>query len=140
MTDHALVLYKHNRKDILGQNCSTTMPEVFAVKHDNILIDFLKKKRRTFNTDQRMLFGRDSNGYMFPIQLQLQKASFSANDEFIFIAMVKHHKLRAAPLFAVIDNEGYIREYTASFENYFFGRQNKNKLKSIQEIIPNYFD
>jgi hypothetical protein len=116
------------------------MPVVFADKHDNILIDFLKKKRKTFNTDQRLLFGRDSNGYIFTIQLQLQKASFSANDEFIFIGMVKHNKLRAAPLFAVVDNEGYIREYTASFQNIFFKNYKKGKLKSIQEIIPNYFD
>lgn len=56
------------------------MPEIFAVKHDNILVDFLKKKRRTFNTDQRLLLGRDSNGLIFPVQLQLQKASYSAND------------------------------------------------------------
>lgn len=65
------------------------MPSVIADMHDAILTDFLKKKRRKFNTDQRLLFGRDGNGYLFPVQLQLQKASFSSNDEYIFIASVR---------------------------------------------------
>jgi len=56
------------------------MPGVFADMHDEILTNFLKTKRQNFNTDQRVLFGKDGNGYLFPLMLQLQKASFSAND------------------------------------------------------------
>jgi len=56
------------------------MPSIFADIHDNILTNFLKTKRKKFNTDLRSLFGKDGNGYLFPVQLQLQKASFSAND------------------------------------------------------------
>jgi PAS domain S-box-containing protein len=109
MSDLALNLFKYNRKDIIGRNVSNVMPIVFANNHDNILIDFLKKKRRTFNTDLRLLLGRDSNGFIFPVHLQLQKASYSANDEFIFIAMVRADKLRSAPLYCLLDHEGYIR-------------------------------
>jgi hypothetical protein len=48
----------------------------------------IRKKRKKYNTDQRLLFGENGNGFIFPVMLQLQQASFSANDEFILIASV----------------------------------------------------
>jgi len=73
-------LFKYEKEDILGKNVSNIMPKIIGQKHDDILINFLKKKRKTFNTDQRLLFGLDSNDLLFPLQLQLQKASYSIND------------------------------------------------------------
>jgi len=64
----------------LSLRVNAIMPGVFADMHDEILTNFLKTKRQNFNTDQRVLFGKDGNGYLFPLMLQLQKASFSAND------------------------------------------------------------
>lgn len=116
------------------------MPSVIADIHDQILIDFMKKKRKKYNTDQRLLFGKDGNGYLFPLLLQLQRASFSSNDEYIFIASVAPSKVRSAPVFCIVDHEGNITDYTASFRNIFFSNNKKTYNKNIQEIIPGYFD
>jgi hypothetical protein len=101
------------------------MPRLFAVLHDKILTDFLLTKKRKFNTDQRLLFGKDGNGYMFPVHLQLQSATITSNDEYIFIAMVKHDKTKTLPLYCIVDHEGYIKDYTASFKNIFYKHSKK---------------
>jgi len=80
------------------------MPRIYAVLHDKILTDFLKTKRRKYTTDQRLLFGKDGSGYMFPVQLQLQNTSFTSNDEYIFIAMVKPDKTREIPIYCIVDH------------------------------------
>jgi hypothetical protein len=117
------------------------MPSVIADIHDQILTDFLKKKRKKYNTDQRMLFGKDGNGYIFPLELQLQRASFSSNDEYIFIASVTPERLRTAPYYCIVDHEGDITDFTASFRNIFFQNSSKKSYnRNIQEIIPTYFD
>lgn len=100
----------------------------------------MKKKRKKYNTDQRLLFGKDGNGYLFPLLLQLQRASFSSNDEYIFIASVAPSKVRTAPVFCILDHEGNITDFTASFRNIFFSNNKKSYYKNIQEIIPGYFE
>lgn len=124
----------------MGLRVNAIMPSVIADIHDQILIDFLKKKRKKYNTDQRLLFGKDGNGYLFPLLLQLQRASFSSNDEYIFVASIAPSKMRSAPVFCIIDHEGNITDYTASFRNIFFSNNKKDYNKNIQEIIPGYFD
>ena len=89
MNDIALNIFKYNRNDIIGSNVSNIMPQIIGDKHDDILLDYLKRKPKRINSDQRLLFGKDANGFMFPVQLQLQKASYSVSDEFIFIAMIR---------------------------------------------------
>lgn len=54
--------------------------------------------------------------------------------------MVKPDKNREIPIYCIVDHEGYIRDYTASFKNIFYFQSKKEKVKNIQEIIPNYFD
>lgn len=80
------------------------MPKIFAVLHDKILTDFLRYGRRKYNIDQRILFGKDGAGYMFPLHLQLQNTSFTSNDEFIFIAMVKPLKTKEIPIYCIVDH------------------------------------
>ena len=116
------------------------MPDVFGVLHDKILTDFLRTRRRKFNTDQRLLFGKDGNGFMFPLQLQLQSLTVTNNDEFIFIAMVKPEKSKKIPIYCIIDHEGYIKDCTASFKYLFYKKTKKETNKNIQEIVVNYFD
>ncbi len=99
----ACTIFKYAKKDILNLRVNAIMPTVFADIHDQILTDFLKKKRKKYNTDQRLLFGKDGNGYIFPLMLQLQRASFSANDEFIFIASVAPAKLKSAPNYCIVN-------------------------------------
>jgi hypothetical protein len=74
---------------MIQKRVNAIMPKIFAVLHDKILMDFLKIRRRISKTDQRLLFGKDGVGYMFPVNLQLQNTSFTSNDEYIFIAIVK---------------------------------------------------
>jgi PAS domain S-box-containing protein len=136
----ALKIFKYNREEILGCNVSSIMPEAIGQKHDAILLEFLKKRRLPANADQRLLYGKDSNGFMFPLHLQLQKASYSVNDEFIFIALIKPEKLRSSPICCLFDDEGMITEYSTGFRNFFYDKYSKNRQKAIQEIIPNYYD
>lgn len=48
--------------------------------------------------------------------------------------------MRTAPFFFTLDHEGEIIEYSSSFRNVFYRNPKKDKIKNIQEIIPNYFD
>ena len=80
VNEKACDIFKYTRKEMLGLRVNAIMPSVIADIHDQILVDFLKKKRKKYNTDQRLLFGKDGNGYLFPVLLQLQRASFSSND------------------------------------------------------------
>lgn len=140
VNERACDLFHYSRKQMLGLRVNTIMPSVFADIHDRILVDFLRKKRKKYNTDQRVLFGKDGNGYIFPLKLQLQKASYSSKDEFIFIASLAPEKLRGAPVYCVVDLEGQITDCTSSFRNIFFSRQKRASTRSIQEIIPGYFE
>lgn len=85
----ACTIFKYTKTQFLTRKVNDIMPGVFANMHDKILKEFLKTKSSHFNTDERVLFGKDGNGYLFPLMLQLQKASFTANDEYIFIAAVR---------------------------------------------------
>jgi hypothetical protein len=88
-----------------------------------------------------MLFGKDGHGYLFPMLLQLKKASFIANDEYIFIASVKSEKTKEAPIYCIVSHDGLIQEFTASFRNMFLRKTSRIDFhKSIQEVIPDYFD
>jgi hypothetical protein len=80
VNEKACDIFRYNKKEMLNLRVNAIMPSVIAGIHDQILTDFLKKKRKKYNTDQRLLFGKDGNGYIFPVELQLQRASFSSND------------------------------------------------------------
>lgn len=80
VNEKACDIFRFTKKEMLSLRVNAIMPSVIAEIHDEILTDFLKKKRKKYNTDQRLLFGKDGNGYIFPVELQLQRASFSSND------------------------------------------------------------
>lgn len=128
----ACTLFRYAKKDILNLRVNAIMPTVFADIHDQILTDFLRKKRKKYNTDQRLLFGKDGNGFIFPLMLQLQRASFSANDEFIFIASVAPAKLKSAPNYCIVDQEGTITDFTSTFRAIFYEKSKKDTKKNIQ--------
>lgn len=104
VNERACDIFHYPKKQMLGLRVNAIMPSVFADIHDRILLDFLKKKRKKYNTDQRLLFGKDGNGYMFPLKLQLQRASYSSKDEYIFIASICPEKVRSAPMYCIVDH------------------------------------
>jgi hypothetical protein len=54
------------------------MPGVFAYYHDSLLKVFLANRTKKVNGDERVLIGKNKNGYIFPIMLRLQRAIVSA--------------------------------------------------------------
>lgn len=53
---------------------NSIMPKIYAQQHDHYLLEFQKNKYKQINSDERMLFGKDKNGYVIPILLQLQRS------------------------------------------------------------------
>jgi hypothetical protein len=101
------------------------MPSVISEVHDHILSTYLKDRYKRINQDQRLLFGKNKSGFIFPIYLQLRKLSWNANDELIFIANFELPKLKSAPICCISDLEGNILDYTSSFANLFLKKSKK---------------
>ena len=77
----ACKIFKYGHpNDIVGNNVSMLMPQAIAENHDQILTNFLKQKENKYNSDERLLYGLDSNQNIFPLQLRLRKAAFSSNN------------------------------------------------------------
>lgn len=65
---------------MLSLRVNDIMPDVFSVVHDNILKTYLKNRYKKINQDERSVLGKNKNGYIFPIYLQLRKLSWNTND------------------------------------------------------------
>ena len=141
MNQIACKMFKYSKRDILGRNVSTIMPVVIGEKHDSILKEFLNRHQKSFNTDQRLIYGKDTNGFLFPMQLELSRASFSANDECIFIARVKPDRLKSTPISCLVGLNGEIMEHSAGFRHIFYRNSGKNSQnRTIEELIPTFFE
>ena len=79
------------------------MPDVYSVNHDNILNSFLRNRSKSINEDERLLFGKGKNGFIFPMSLQLRKLIYNTNDELMFISNVNAIKTKSAPIFCIVD-------------------------------------
>lgn len=49
------------------------MSSIHSENHDDILNAFLVNYKKSINTDERYLLGKNKLNYLFPIYLQLQK-------------------------------------------------------------------
>lgn len=74
-----------SRNEIVNLRVNDIMPSVISDIHDNILSTYLKNRYKQINQDQRLVFGKNKGGFIFPILLQLRKLSWNVNDELIFI-------------------------------------------------------
>ena len=117
------------------------MPIVYSIVHDDILGSFLKNRYKKINQDQRLLFAKNKNGFIFPFLLQLNKMSWNTNDELIFISNVQLRKCKKAPIYCMTDLEGNIQDKTSTYYWLFnSGKKNeKGKIQNIQQLIPNFF-
>ena len=52
---------------MLSLRVNDIMPDVYSINHDNILASFLKNRYKSINQDQRLLFGKGKNGFIFPL-------------------------------------------------------------------------
>jgi PAS domain S-box-containing protein len=128
-------------KEMLSLRVNDIMPEVYSVVHDDILNSFLKNRYKSINQDERLLFGRNRNGFIFPLQLQLRKLSWNTNDELIFIANVTPIKTKTAPVLCIVDLEGDLRNVSSTFSWLFksTASSSNRKLDNIQVILPSFF-
>ena len=81
-------IFNYNKRDLIKKKVNDLMPKLFSEHHDNYLFAFMKNRNKKVNTDERSLIGKDKNGYLFPIMLQLRKAFISMNEELTFIANI----------------------------------------------------
>ncbi len=81
------------------------MPITFASYHDSLLINFLKNRNKKVNGDERVLVGKDKNGFIFPVMLRLQRV-IASNDELIFVANIRRYKSRESPIMFIVTPEG----------------------------------
>ena len=132
-----------SNKEMLKKRVNDIMPDVYSVNHDNILNSFLKNRFKSINQDDRLLFGKGKNGFIFPMQLQLRKLSWNTNDELIFISNVSSIKTKHSPTICIVDMEGDIKNVSSSFAWLFlkkFRNINMDKdVQNIQMLIPSFF-
>ena len=113
--DQVSSLFNYKKKDLLKKKVNDLMPRLFSDHHDNYLLAFMKNKNKKVNTDDRHLIGKDKNGCLFPIMLQLRKAVFSMNEELTFIANIKKVKTSESPILCICDDQGEIMDYSSMF-------------------------
>jgi PAS domain S-box-containing protein len=99
-------IFDYPKKDLLKKRINEIMPKLYAVNHDYFLQIFLKNKNKKVNTDERLVLGKNKNGYIFPIFLQLRKAMISMNDELVFIANIRTVKQTESATFCICSDQG----------------------------------
>jgi hypothetical protein len=107
------------------------MPKIFSDQHDNYLKVFLQNKAKKVNSDERVLYGKNREGYVFPILLQLQRTVSSTNGELLFIANIKKYKVKQALIMCVTDEEGVIIDVSASFDFVILSKEKRAKSKVL---------
>lgn len=136
-------LFNYTKKEMLRLRVNEIMPTCYSEIHDSILSRFLKHRSSRINTDNRNIFGKNRNHFIFPMILQLRALSWNNNDELIFISSLEGVKNHSAPISCIIDQEGDIQDYTSTFAYLFMKKvRNNNQIKSknIQELIPSFFE
>ena len=130
----------YSSKEMLSLRVNDIMPQVYSIVHDGILNSFLKNRYKSINQDERLVYGRNKNGFIFPIQLQLRKLSWNTNDELIFIASVNSIKTKTAPILCIVDLEGDLKNVSSTFSWLFLGcKINNRRIENIQVILPSFF-
>ena len=132
----------YSKEEITELRVNDIMPSVFSVVHDDILNSYLKNRYKRINQDERLVLGKNKNGFIFPMHLQLRKLSWNTNDELIFISNVKSTKLRSAPINCIVILEGEIQDVSSSFAWMFFKKsisQMTTKTQNIQCLLPSFF-
>lgn len=118
------------------------MPSLFSRIHDFILSSFLKDRyKKKINQDERLLFGKNKSGFIFPMYLQLRKLSWNLNDELIFISNVRTYKNKSTPIHCIVNLDGEIQDVTSSFA-WMFLKKNSSQIsrnQNIQCILPSFF-
>ncbi len=135
-------IFGYGKKEMEALRVNDIMPKLFSEHHDSILEKFLVNKNKKVNTDQRHLLGKDADGYVFPMILQLQKVLSTSVDELFFISNITRKKNQRSFICCTIDNEGEILEFSSLFRELFFTKNAKrlrNYNKNIQLIIPDFF-
>jgi PAS domain S-box-containing protein len=80
VNQQAANVFGYSKTEFKTIKVNDIMPKIFADQHDNYLKVFLQNKTKKVNSDERKLFGKNKNGYAFPILLQLQRTVSSTGD------------------------------------------------------------
>ena len=76
VNEKACDIFRYTKKKMLSLRVNNIMPSVIADIRDQILTDFLKKKRKKYKTDQRMLFGKDGMAIFSQFYYKFKELAF----------------------------------------------------------------
>ena len=79
-------------------NINNFMPKTFGVNHNNYLEKFIENPHKKLNTDLRDSYGKNKQGYIFPIYLQLKKTVLTLTDDLMFVASIEVARSYDAPI------------------------------------------
>ncbi len=81
LNNQTVNLFSYSTKsEMIALRVNDIMPIGYSKVHDSILGSFLKNRYKKINQDQRLLFAKNKNGFIFPFLLQLNKMSWNTND------------------------------------------------------------
>ena len=135
-------IFKMKESKIAGQNIKIIQPKVFAEHHDSVLRKFFHDGQQSVLWKLRILFGKDSDGFLIPISFRVN-FFYHQKFQYTFIAQFEKckyfnlyqeetQKLQSdETMFFITDDDFYITDYSRSFLNYL--GVTHPQLKQIEE-------
>ena len=103
LNNQACNIFNYQKADMEKLSVNDIMPKLYSKYHDEFLRVFLTFENKKVNTDNRLLVGKNSQGSLFEIFLQLQKSITTASEELVFVANIELSKVNEAMLLVICD-------------------------------------
>jgi PAS domain S-box-containing protein len=79
-------MFGYSQSDVLGENVKMLMDEPYSIEHDGYLSRYLETGEKRLMGSAREVRGRDKNGKIFPMELDVSEMSLEGQRLFIGIA------------------------------------------------------
>jgi len=85
-------LFAYAKTDLLNKNVNVLMPSIFAKHHDEILKRYTETSESTFINKDKLVYGKNKSGYIFPLIIQIKPIYHALKDGMEFLAVFRKEK------------------------------------------------
>jgi len=109
--------FGYSKSELLHKNVTVLMPYVFSKYHDEILKRVLVTNEETISNKDRIVYGKAKSGYVIQLILHVKPAYHALKEGVEFIGIFRKEKQLKVDAILVINNEGIIKDISASCLN-----------------------
>ncbi|EGR29625.1 PAS domain S-box family protein [Ichthyophthirius multifiliis] len=110
-------LFGYAKTELLNKNVSFLMPFVYAKYHDQILKRYIETNEGTMINKDKIVYGKNKNGYVFPITINIKPIFQALKYGMEFIAIFKKEKIVKNYAVAIATPEYLIKDISSNSLN-----------------------